>query len=252
MAVWAQSKGIRMIEFYNEPDLDLSQCLDVDKFKDYYFIRSLSIQDSYQDTAPNNSAVNILASAFGRKTYGGDVSRYLGDICVLNNNFKFDLNKNVSNWSNMHMYSFHSYGKTGADLKSDFEYIQASVDSDNRLNSPRIPVIITEHNSRSSSNWNEVSSTADDPYEASKLASQMINLIKARIHTHIIFKFAISASFSASRDIAKNGLHWAEFYDEPFHISDTTLSAEFVRLLSKMKQSKIYTIQSNDTSKVSY
>ena len=85
-----------MIEFYNEPDLDLDACLDVNKFKDYYFIRSLSIQDAYQDLASNSSHVNILASAFGRKTYGGDSARYLGDICVKNNNFKLISQKKIS------------------------------------------------------------------------------------------------------------------------------------------------------------
>lgn len=248
MAVWAQSKGIRMIEFYNEPDLNLGVCLDADKFKDYFFLRSLSIQDAYNDL---HSTVYVLASAFSRKTYGGDSSRYLGEVCVQNNNFKFDENKNVSNWSNMHMYSYHTYGKSGEEIKSDFQYTQISVDADSPSNH-RLPVVITEHNSHTSSSWDELISTADDAFEASRLASQVISLIAARVQTQIIFKFTISSSFSATRDIAKNGLHWAELTDEPFHLSDTTLSAEFVRLLAKMKQSQIYPVESNDTSKVIY
>lgn len=64
-----------MIEFYNEPDLDLSECLSAEKFKDYYFIRSLSIQDAYHDL---NGSVNVLASGFSRITYGGNLNRYLG------------------------------------------------------------------------------------------------------------------------------------------------------------------------------
>ena len=40
MAVWARNKGVKMVEFYNEPDLDLGSCLNVAKFQDYYYIRS--------------------------------------------------------------------------------------------------------------------------------------------------------------------------------------------------------------------
>jgi hypothetical protein len=39
MAIWAYSKGVKMIEFYNEPDLDMGGCLNVTTFMDYYKVR---------------------------------------------------------------------------------------------------------------------------------------------------------------------------------------------------------------------
>ncbi len=110
LALWARDKGIDMIEFFNEPDLNLGVCLDDKKFKDYYLIRSLSIHDAYLSI---NQSVKIAASAFARKTYGGDPKRYLGDVCVKNNNIKFGYNNTDLNWNNMELYSYHSYGKTG-------------------------------------------------------------------------------------------------------------------------------------------
>lgn len=104
-----------MIEFYNESVVELGYCLDVDKFKDYYFIRSLSIQHAYNDCNTNSSIaknIKVLSSAFSRKAYGGDYTRYLGDVSVLNNNYRFDYDVNNTNWSNMQMYSYHTYGKT--------------------------------------------------------------------------------------------------------------------------------------------
>ncbi len=59
---------------------------------------------------------------------------------------------------------------------------------------------------------------------------------------------SITPSFSGTRDVAKNGLHWGEIYNDPYHISDTTLSAEAMRLLTQMKNSKIYPLTSSDTS----
>ena len=47
-----------------------------------------------------------------------------------------------------------------------------------------------------------------------------------------------------------NGLHWGEIEQDPFDLSDTTLSAESMRLLTtKLIKSKIYPIiDSNDSS----
>ena len=116
LAVWAYKKGIETIEFYNEPDLALGECLNVEKFKDYYQIRSLSIQNAYEDLNKWNqksTGVRVAASAFARKTFGNDTKRYLGDVCVNSSGFKFASNEISYNWSNMQLYSYHSYGKTG-------------------------------------------------------------------------------------------------------------------------------------------
>ena len=109
MAVYSYNKGIRMIEFFNEPDLNLGTCLDVNEFKDFYMIRSLSIQHAYEDLNKENSAdtkisVQVVASAFARKTFGGDTTRYLGDVVIQNKNYLFgDSTTKVSNWTNIHL-----------------------------------------------------------------------------------------------------------------------------------------------------
>ena len=117
MAVWTWTKNVKAIEFYNEPDLDLgTSCLsNASVFIDFYKIRSLSIQNAYEDMNNMNPTkklnVEILASAFAKKTYGGDITNYLGEIVVKNQNFIFGNNTKNLNWSNMHVYSYHTYGK---------------------------------------------------------------------------------------------------------------------------------------------
>ena len=59
---------------------------------------------------------------------------------------------------------------------------------------------------------------------------------------------SVTPSFAATRDVAKNGIHWGEIYNDPFDVSDSTLCAEAMRLLTQMKKSKIYTLTSSDTS----
>ena len=82
-----------MVEYYNEPDLQLGITMNYTEYLQYYLIRGLSIQNLYADMNAANPAkqvaVNCVASAFARSTYGGDVTQYLGDVTFNNNNFMF-------------------------------------------------------------------------------------------------------------------------------------------------------------------
>ena len=73
-------------------------------------IRSLSIQDAYNDCNQadplNKVSLQIVASAFARRTFGGDSTQYLGDVSVNNNNLYFTTNTKNSNWTNMQLYSY--------------------------------------------------------------------------------------------------------------------------------------------------
>jgi hypothetical protein len=48
----------------------------------------------------------------------------------------------------------------------------------------------------------------------------------------LVFKFSLTPSSSSSRPLSKNGVHWAENTAAPFHVTDSTLSAEAIRLVS--------------------
>ena len=140
-AYWAWSKRISLIEFCNEPDLQLGSTMNYLQYLQYYFIRCLSIQNLYSDmnsANPNSQVpVNIVASAFARSTFGGDTTQYLGDITVNNNGFMFpNLNTTVPGWRNFHTYSYHSYDASG---QSMFNTLNQTVTS---VNDSSIPVIL--------------------------------------------------------------------------------------------------------------
>jgi hypothetical protein len=100
-------------------------------------------------------------------------------------------------------------------------------------------VIITEHNSDTAADWDTVANTADTWSQASRLSSQVVCIVgTARITMHFIFKFAIAASFTATRDVIKNGLHWGDIYNYPYNLADTTLSAEALRLTTTLKNAQ--------------
>jgi hypothetical protein len=48
----------------------------------------------------------------------------------------------------------------------------------------------------------------------------------------LAFKFSLTPSSSSSRPLSKNGVHWAENAAAPYHVTDSTLSAEAIRLVN--------------------
>jgi hypothetical protein len=140
----------------------------------------------------------------------------------------------------MQSYSFHSYGKTGNQLAASYLSLVKAV------NNSKIPVIVTEHNTRTSNNYDSVATTPDSPNEASRLTSQILWLIQSGIRSDYVFKFTISPSLT-NAFVKRTGLHWCESTTAPYHLSDTTLAAEGIRLLSKTILANIYKVNADTT-----
>jgi hypothetical protein len=123
-----------------------------------------------------------------------------GDVSVFMNNFRFDQQRNFTNWSNMQAYSYHTYGKFGHNMNGDLQYLYTS------LNNPTIAPIITEHNSKTSASWNLIATTPDTASEAALLASQIMSVVYGGISQFYTFKFSVTPSSNAGQQVAKNGL----------------------------------------------
>ena len=77
----------------------------------------------------------------------------------------------------MHAYSFHTYGKTGAQLTSTVNGLLSAIAAAHVPGPggpPSLPLYITEHAAHTSGDWNGLPSTADSPFEASRLGSQVL------------------------------------------------------------------------------
>ena len=187
-AMWAWNKGISFIEYYNEPDVQLGATMNYQQYLQYYLIRALSIQNLFADmnaaNPTNQVPVNVVASAFAKATYGGDVTQYLGDVTVNNNNFMFpSSNGTVPGWQNFQTFSYHTYGGSGAGMYNELAYLEASI------NNSKIPVIITEHNSKTSAAWNLLTTSPDDITEAAQLSSQITYVILGRFALKSCYTF---------------------------------------------------------------
>lgn len=150
-----------------------------------------------------------------------------------------------SSWLNLDTYTAHTYDKTGSDVAKLVAYLRQSLAND----SSSIPVVLTEHNTHTDSNFENSNTTCDTNTEASRLASQLINLVASNVSADYIFKFSATIkSRSTPNRVKKNGLHWAEVYEKPYDLSDSSLAAEAARLLTALKSSKVFTVANSPSS----
>ena len=158
--------------------------------------------------APCPLSPRIYASAFSQATFGPGVNTagstqysalypadsypYLGSLTVQFEHLTFPPNgaPTASNSSlgsgtqsasqqNLDAFSVHSYGKTGAGLSSlgsSTALAIATLRAENTI-TPTLPVIpyaVTEHAAHTTATFNNISTTGDTPFEASRLAAQML------------------------------------------------------------------------------
>jgi hypothetical protein len=116
----------------------------------------------------------LLAAAYAKAGYSGDDTIYWGGAAVKARRNLFANATAASDpaWSNQDAYSWHSYGKTGAQLRTSYNDLIASLASDNA--SDLAPIWLTEHQSKTSGSWDDVNTTTDFASEASRVASQVM------------------------------------------------------------------------------
>ncbi len=134
-------------------------------------------------TQPAGSLTNVCPGA------ASSPSCYFGGMSVANEHLvfppQFGSYANVSTWYNGQAFSYHSYGKSGhqlqlstvalaaaANMYHDEANVAASGITTNLVN---MPVLLTEHQAHTNGNWNSLSSNCDSPFEASRLANQILS-----------------------------------------------------------------------------
>ena len=113
--------------------------------------------------------------------------RYMGQLSVVNEHLSFPPFQNVVSPStqNMMAFSLHSYGKTSSQIASLGAKTAAAVAANRSLPLPAayplLPYAVTEHSSHTTASFSTLNSTYDTPYEASRLAAQiLVQALQAR------------------------------------------------------------------------
>lgn len=259
---WLFVRGIVKQEFWNEPDLTAGSsevgatCMSPSRWLEQYTVRAQAVQNAYADYnadvasgamacpalvdrsmhasgAPNCPFKPALTTAFASRTFKGEPAspgEFFGHPTVKNQQLKFPpyLNASDPTWANLGAYAYHSYGKEGYDLAKATIGLQATTNAELPAGSPSLSLLTTEHASKTASSWNLADSSSDDPYEAARLASQLIWMSNYGLET---YTFKMSSTPSNNFGIVKSGLHWGENSVFPYPIGDTTRSGEAARMV---------------------
>lgn len=126
----------------------------------------------------------------------------------------------------------HSYGKTGNQLGQLAQELDELVNYMHMPNASQggsnLPIVFTEHNTRTSSDFGAVPTTLDTPSEASRFAAQLLFL---GLNGADAYSFKLSATPSSRGGVAKTGLFWGD-NEFPYSYGAPTAAAEAMRLLN--------------------
>ena len=228
----------------NEPDLN-APCINFNAtvWTEYYLVHTSAIAAAYDDlnadaaagaTACPAAAAAIggcpiqpvvYASAFALATFSGvntaaqpdgtiltGAGVYLGNATVANARTRWPGYSQDPALANMDVYSLHSYGKLGNQLLATGSALTTSIAEAWAAvtpagGAPPPPLVVTEHAAHTGAAWNGIPSTADDDFEAARLASQLVFMASAGYETYV-FKFSNTNSMSGGT--VKSGIFWGE------------------------------------------
>lgn len=249
---WMWLRGIREVEFWNEPDLSSNTCMDLSTtWLDMYTLSSTAIQNAYNDfnTDVANQQIScplynsvcpftpyVIVSAFAKTSFSSTGS--FGQTTVTNEHLLFPpFMKNFSSsWYNLHAYSYHSYDKSGASQGTDSATITTALGTTHdSVHAPPLPVHVTEHASHTASNFAPLNVTTDDVLQASRLASQILYQAMYGIGS-MLFKMTMTPDGTTGTAVKKNGIMFADNTNYPFRVGDTTASAEAARIVIRRIQ----------------
>jgi len=134
-------------------------------------------------------------------------------------------------YSNFASYSFHAYGKSGGGLAGFASYLNQSIVSIRATTGGAagpIPVVGTEYNTFTGSDWDSRNDNADYAWTGARVASETLQLHGLGFSGYI---FKMSAMASSSGGVAKNGITWGEQNTYPYATCDGTYSTEAAGLV---------------------
>lgn len=142
-------------------------------------------------------------------------------------------------------------GQGGATILSNFNTLLTSSAAD-RATYGALPFSVSEYNAKTSGDFSTSTLNMDSPDQAVKFGSQTINYATAGADLQSIYAFKMSVTLSSSSLVAKNGIMWGDNVGARYHISDTTLGAEALRLVAdKVAGGKpLYSFTSTQASKL--
>ena len=250
---WLADQKIKSVELYNEPDGNTG-CLNATFWRDDVRIRSQAMQDAYVDQSAQ-SGVQLTPYIVGPTTTSAWREDYSPPIFEL---MKTPFPGNVVDpeFTLVNAYSYHKYGSLASSSTTCTRFAssctpvqgnaqRSMLDTTLRpkiaaTNYPDIDLVLSEYNcftgaeADSSDAYFHGRNPADFPEVGACIAGQIGSLVKKAggLSSLSLHRLTQSATGSGS-GVAKTGLLYTSKTATPNYITDTTKSAEALRLIRR-------------------
>lgn len=234
--------GIRRFSMFNEPN-NWSGMAESD-----WLLRLRICSDAIQAGVADMNVANrrnivpqIYApnTANGKEKYDTAADTW-GRDAVVNRHLKLD-GTTSSSWLLMNFYNYQKYSMFTDNTGSSTGYIQdidtlaGYITADMTGETP-YPLVLSEFNVRTGSNYDGTSNNQDSPEDYSALGANCIALTRHSANQLFLFKFGQTEDITSPFGLAKNGTHYVDNINSACNYGGSTKAAEVYRLFNKAAQ----------------
>ena len=234
--------GIRRFAMFNEPN-NWSGLTESD-----WLLRLRICSEAIQAGVADMNAANgksIIPLIYAPNTASGE-SKYntgtdtWGHDAVANRHLKLD-GTTSSSWLLMNFYNYQKYSMYTNDTGSltgyieDFDALAGYIATDMSGETP-FPMVLSEFNVRTGSNYDGTSNNQDSPDDYSALGANFIALTRRSVNQLFLFKFGQTEDTTSPYGLAKNGTHYVDNINSACNYGGSTKAAEVYRLFNKAAQ----------------
>ncbi|MFA9196814.1 MAG: immunoglobulin domain-containing protein [Aliarcobacter sp.] len=186
----------------------------------------------------NTVTTTVINTVTNRVT--NTVSETWGHDAVANRHLKLD-GTTSSSWLLMNVYNYQKYSMYTDDTGSLTGYIQdidalaGYIAADMPGETP-FPLVLSEFNVRTASNYDGTSNNQDSLEDFSALGANCIALTRRSVNQLFLFKFGQTEDTTSPYGLAKNGTHYVDNINSACNYGGSTKAAEVYRLFNKAAQ----------------
>jgi hypothetical protein len=223
--------GIRRFAMYNEPNHPNANGLTISNYIMRLQLASDAIQSALADVNRLYGS-NLVANIYAPVAAGSATSAYpdWGRAVVTNRHTDF-LGVTDTNFWLSHVYAYQSYGASPTSFGSSLSNLHQLLTAD-MAPEPRFPTALTEFNTRTGADYDQMVETLDTPSEYARFGAIAVNLVANDVYELYAFKFA-QTEYSGNYPVQKNGMHYVDNTNAPYSVGGITGAGEVWRLFNK-------------------
>ena len=220
---------VQRFEIYNEPNASGGPT------QTNFLLRLLFASDAISNalTDVNSLYGKTLSPVVLAPTLAGGAVGHWSDWglqMVTNRHVNF-LGQSNPNFLLFQKYDYHQYDSSPGTFGSDLATLNADLQSTMSPETP-LPAVITEFNTHTAANFDNLTNTLDTPTEYADLGSICNELLTNQASELYAFKFS-QVGYAGSYPVQKNAMFYVDNTNSPYNIGGISKGGEVYRLFNK-------------------